>query len=325
MVGVHRSPGGVDPLSPYHSSGCASAVGGLGVRRPYVAIPDGGVPEMDQVERPWPLPISPGYQCGQFGRWRLRRAPDRTCFGYFTSWQVSRQNFVLKHEDVIWMSVSPMERESQAHHIASARGHVVIGGLGMGVLLYNVISKPEVTRVTVIERDRRLIRLFKDFICEDHEQWAGWDKVTIIPYDILRPEAAIGDVDTLLVDIWPTLADDRAMPQMRQLIRRYQPEVVGWWGQEFDFIGWLAKEKFGPPIEPGMLSSFQDHLGCELAGADRDDYHELAVYPIGNWECLVQHFPPPRGPVAVREITREEFDELVRPTSVVRAGLSATG
>jgi spermidine synthase len=58
------------------------------------------------------------------------------------------------------MSLSPVEIESLAPHVAHMRGHVVIAGLGIGLALYNALLRTAVRRITVVERDPEVIALF---------------------------------------------------------------------------------------------------------------------------------------------------------------------
>ena len=53
-----------------------------------------------------------------------------------------------------WMSISPMEIESQeiGQH---ARGHVVVMGLGMGWAAANAALHPAVSQVTVVDSTRK--------------------------------------------------------------------------------------------------------------------------------------------------------------------------
>jgi len=51
---------------------------------------------------------------------------------------------------VLMMSDTDMERRSNVQVVQQARGHVLIAGLGM--ILHPILAKPEVTRVTVVEK-----------------------------------------------------------------------------------------------------------------------------------------------------------------------------
>ncbi len=56
-----------------------------------------------------------------------------------------------------WMSLTPMELYTLAPGIRFAKGHVVIAGLGLGYQLLEVAKKPNVTRITLVERSQELV------------------------------------------------------------------------------------------------------------------------------------------------------------------------
>ena len=59
----------------------------------------------------------------------------------------------------IVMSDTPDEMDDQRDFIRNAKGHILINGLGLGVTLQLVLEKPEVTKVTVIEKNPYVIAL----------------------------------------------------------------------------------------------------------------------------------------------------------------------
>ena len=107
------------------------------------------------VKLPWPELEVPEYsEASNGGGWKLEKKTPPMIRGYFNGLQIPKNdNWVLTKDNTFWMSLTPMETESQAPHAAAATGHTVIMGFGMGMLAYNVPKKPEVTKVTVIEID----------------------------------------------------------------------------------------------------------------------------------------------------------------------------
>ncbi len=65
-----------------------------------------------------------------------------------------------------WMSITPMEIWSQNSGILAATGDVVLGGLGMGWLLRQIVKKPTVKSVVVVEKDERLLNWFGKTLCK---------------------------------------------------------------------------------------------------------------------------------------------------------------
>lgn len=65
-----------------------------------------------------------------------------------------------------WMSLTPMEIWTQSSGIIAATGNVVLGGLGMGWLLRQIVKKPTVKSVVVVEKDKRLLNWFGKKLCK---------------------------------------------------------------------------------------------------------------------------------------------------------------
>jgi predicted membrane-bound spermidine synthase len=81
----------------------------------------------------------------------------------------------LMHDGHLVMSDTPAEMRDHSYAVHKAQGHCLINGLGLGMVLKNILLKKEVTKVTVVEIDQDLIDLisphYKDsrieFVCAD--------------------------------------------------------------------------------------------------------------------------------------------------------------
>ncbi|CAD5988519.1 hypothetical protein PCC9214_05400 (plasmid) [Planktothrix tepida] len=211
--------------------------------------------ELQQLQiSPYPLLKIPEYQERRHGQWVLERQDGILMRGYFTFLQSASPNYVLRKGETVWMSLTPMELESQAHHAIAACGHTVIMGLGMGLLLYNVIQKDSVRQVTVVERDPEIVELL--YQIANPKSWTGWDKVKIVIADALnwKPDEP---VDFLSVDIWSKLGDMNLRSDGQRIQNHVQSQQVALWGQELDFISFLSEEGYEPPP---TLKQYQEYI-----------------------------------------------------------------
>lgn len=106
-----------------------------------------------------------------------------------------------------WMCVTPNEIETLREPIKRAHGKVLTLGLGLGYFAYMAAIKPEVTSVTVIERDKNVISLFKNrilpqFTCKDKIEVTEHDA-----YDYTEKVMSDGEYDYVLADIWHDAGD----------------------------------------------------------------------------------------------------------------------
>lgn len=112
------------------------------------------------------------------------------------------------------MSNTPMEIRTNMPILRAATGDVLINGLGLGMVLTEILKKPDVHSVTVIESREDVIKLVAPTFADDR-------RVTIIHADAFTwkpPKDAY--YDAVWHDIWPDVCGDN-YPQMKTLHRRY--------------------------------------------------------------------------------------------------------
>ena len=119
----------------------------------------------------------------------------------------------LSRNGTLVMSDTPAERSDLHYAVRMAKGNCLINGLGLGLLLKNILLKPEVTDVTVVEISQNLIDLISPFYKDD--------RVTYICADALEYTPPKGKrFNMVWHDIWDTICGDN-LPEMAKLHRRY--------------------------------------------------------------------------------------------------------
>jgi hypothetical protein len=228
---------------------------------------------VEQVEQqrvsPYPSLQVPEYRVGRHGNWFLDRADPMLVRGYFTGIQPASGNYRLFCGETLWMSLTPRELESQAHHALYARGHTVIMGLGMGVLLYNVIAREEVEKVTVVEGDPHAVKLLHQIA--DPKTWKGWEKVNMTIADALEWKPN-DPVDFLAVDIWEKLGDENLRSHGQQIQKNVRAKQVALWGQELDFITFAIERGYSALPTLGQYREYIEAIGIPLIESDNPDY-----------------------------------------------------
>lgn len=116
----------------------------------------------------------------------------------------------------LWMSDTPDEIRDHMYFILKAQGSVLIHGLGLGVCLAPVLSKPEVERVTVVDIDPDVIAL----VAPTYNRRFG-SRLEIIHGDALTHQWPRGARwDFVWHDIWPSICEDN-LETMARLHRRF--------------------------------------------------------------------------------------------------------
>ena len=103
-----------------------------------------------------------------------------------------------------WMLITPNEIETMKAPIGAAFGHVTTYGLGLGYFAFMVSEKKEVTRVTVVEKDESVIRLFKKHILP---QFPNGEKIHIVCADAFEYAKEKHPCDFVFADIWHDPSD----------------------------------------------------------------------------------------------------------------------
>ena len=107
-----------------------------------------------------------------------------------------------------WMLITPNEIHTMEDAIRNAHGHVLTYGLGMGYFAFMAGMRAAVADVTVVERDTRVIELFKEEILP---QFPCRDKLRIVCDDAYRfAQTDARGYDYIFADIWHDPSDGLA-------------------------------------------------------------------------------------------------------------------
>ena len=239
----------------------------------------------------------PEYRAGEHGPWRVNPGgPLVTDWGYVSgprllemlpslSRRVISEDGVDQDEWEVWMSLTPHEIESQELGYRYAFGNVVIMGLGMGWIAANAALNPEVTAVTVVERDPDVISLFQDSGAFDSLAASARCKISIARADALEWTPPINQaVDFLYADIWLHLAEEQTLRQVKRMQANVVAEQVYFWGQEIALNSAMAHISDGNEAmsENTLRQAANNVLGLPLLIPDDRDYVGMIKSVIDN-------------------------------------------
>jgi len=136
------------------------------------------------------------------------------------------------------MSDTPDEMRDHIEFVIKAKGHVLINGLGLGMVLAAVLAKPSVERVTVIELEQDVIDLAgPHYACERLEI------VCCSAFDYRPPKGV--RYGAVWHDIWDHLHEDN-LPEMTMLQRKYgrRCDWQGSWGRDYIEIMMRGRRRY---------------------------------------------------------------------------------
>jgi hypothetical protein len=167
----------------------------------------------------------------RFGDWGYQHIvlpkhhPLFTCLG-------ARMGHVVFDDDVViprlwkfnssevWMSMTPMEMLSQRPGFSKARGRVMVGGLGMGWALREILTRKSVTSVTVVERCEDILNWFGYRLVEQLEAESGKQIVVLNGDAFEEASARFAEHDSFIFDIWQGYGTARRDKRWRKLSDR---------------------------------------------------------------------------------------------------------
>lgn len=180
----------------------------------------------------------PHYAAMEIGPWRIQKAGMVLCKGYWSpAMAVTDMAALLRlRPDGVtetWMSMTPMEIESQELGCLHAAGHVVIMGMGMGWCAAATALNPAVTAVTVVELSTDVLEMIAALKVLEQLPDDARAKIRIVnasAYDYV-PDLP---VDLLMPDIWQPLMNDGRVEEVRRMAENCRPQQIYFWGQEME-------------------------------------------------------------------------------------------
>jgi len=183
---------------------------------------------------------------GKSGPWSIEKFTTQMDIAYLRHCRDGRPPGIgtftkLLHEDRgIVMSDTVAEMIDVIHFLSALKGHVLVTGLGLGMVPHILTKTKEYSKdvksVTVIEKDRHIIKLVGKFYRDSDP------RIKIICADAFtwQPPRSM-KYDAAWHDIWDCIDDDNRS-EMTRMRRHFQRSVKGGkqfcWGERKQRGGW---------------------------------------------------------------------------------------
>jgi hypothetical protein len=222
----------------------------------------------------------PEYRPMQSGAWELQLTENVLCQGYWSKAQLVPLVSVLLRDGNVWMSITPMEIESQAIGIELATGHVVVFGLGMGWAAAATALQEQVSKVTVVEFDAEVIALHREIEIFDQLPEHAQSKIRIQQGDAYswRPDAP---VDLLMPDIWLPLVSDGRVAEVKAMQANVGAATVYFWGQEMEIARHCRAA--GRKLDEAGIAETVLEFGLPLIGPKLPNYSQRVATVAERW------------------------------------------
>lgn len=136
---------------------------------------------------------------------------EETPFGYF---EKEFPFLSIKEKETTWMSITPHEINTMKKPIDEAYGNVATLGLGLGYYAFMVSNKENVTSVTIVDNNEKIIDIFKKQILP---LFPHKEKIRIVKEDAFKYMDKMQNIDYLFADLWHMPED--ALPIYSSLLK----------------------------------------------------------------------------------------------------------
>jgi len=123
----------------------------------------------------------------------------------------------LKRSGTVVMSNTPDEIRDFRHFTYQAKGSILINGLGLGCVIKVLLDKPEVTKITVIEKSEDVIKLVAPYFNDERLQIIHADAFEYKPQKNEK-------FNFVWHDIWDYICADN-LTEMATLHRKYSKKT----------------------------------------------------------------------------------------------------
>ncbi|AZK49187.1 hypothetical protein EIM92_22810 [Paenibacillus lentus] len=130
----------------------------------------------------------------------------------------------------IWMTITPNEIETMKEPVEQAFGNVLTYGLGLGYYAYMVSEKENVTSVTVVESNKHVIDLFRQYVLPQFKHGHKIHIVQADAFEYAEEQMGKGKYDFVFTDLWHDVSDGMDMYlQMKQYEKQCPGTVFTYW------------------------------------------------------------------------------------------------
>lgn len=225
-------------------------------------------------------PLAALYRPVEVGAWKLAMGANILCRGYWSGMKMVREVPGLIRGTDTWMSLTPVEYESQILGVGVAEGHVVIMGLGMGWVAAETALREGVSMVTIVERDPQVIALHRELDLFAQLPGGAGEKVRIVEGDALAWRSDC-PVDLLMPDIWLYLVEGDRVPDVRRMQDNLGARAIYFWGQEMEIARHAAAA--GRRLDAAGLEATVRDFALPLVIPEGIDYPAIVHSAARQW------------------------------------------
>lgn len=134
----------------------------------------------------------------------------------------------IREDGRVWMTVTPNEINTIQPVVRESRGKVLTYGLGLGYYAFHALLQPDVTSVTVVEKNPQVIEVFRRMLLPFFPRQADLRIIEADAFDYAGKTMPREGFDVVFTDLWHDVADGLPLYQRMKALETPGPRYFYW-------------------------------------------------------------------------------------------------
>lgn len=134
----------------------------------------------------------------------------------------------IREDGRVWMTVTPNEINTIQPAVQQTRGKVLTYGLGLGYYTYHALLRPDVSSVTVVEKNPQVIDVFCRLLLPFFPRQGDLRIIEADAFDYAEHIMPQERYDTVFTDLWHDVADGLPLYRRMKALECPGPRFLYW-------------------------------------------------------------------------------------------------
>ena len=134
----------------------------------------------------------------------------------------------IREDGRVWMTVTPNEINTIQPAVRKSHGKVLTYGLGLGYYAFHALLKPDVTSVTVVERNPQVTEVFRRLLLPFFPRQEALRIIQADAFDYTEHIAPAEGYDVVFTDLWHDVADGLPLYRRMKALETPGPRYLYW-------------------------------------------------------------------------------------------------
>lgn len=134
----------------------------------------------------------------------------------------------IREDGRVWMTVTPNEINTIQPAVRESHGKVLTYGLGLGYYAFHALLKPDVTSVTVVERNPQVIEVFRRLLLPFFPRQEALRIIQADAFDYAEHIVPAEGYDVVFTDLWHDVADGLPLYRRMKALETPGPRYLYW-------------------------------------------------------------------------------------------------